>query len=95
MDAPVVNPSRELDRRLVPGVADPSRDEPRVLVEIPSGFDVTLAADPALALEWRLSTRRIFQSYFARGYRAVDFLLSRQGGRGQYVLAVKAAESSA
>jgi predicted GNAT superfamily acetyltransferase len=87
MDAPVVNPSRELEQRLVPGDADLSRDEPRVLVEIPTGFDATLAANPALALEWRLSTRRIFQTYFARGYRAVDFLLARDAGRGQYLLA--------
>jgi predicted GNAT superfamily acetyltransferase len=87
--APVVNPSRELDRRLAPVDADTSRDDPRVLIEIPTGFDAMLASDPALALEWRLTTRRIFQHYFARGYRAVDFLLSRAAGRGQYLLALK------
>jgi predicted GNAT superfamily acetyltransferase len=85
--APVVNRSRELGQRLVPGDAELSHDETRVLVEIPTGFDATLAADPALALEWRLSTRRIFQHYFAHGYRAVDFLLARDAGRGQYLLA--------
>jgi predicted GNAT superfamily acetyltransferase len=88
MAAPVVNPSRERGERLVPGDADLSHDAPRVLVEIPTGFDATLAADPGVALEWRLSTRRIFQHYFARGYRAVDFLLSREAGRGQYLLAL-------
>jgi predicted GNAT superfamily acetyltransferase len=87
MAAPLVNPSRELDQKVVPGRADLSHDEPRVLVEIPTGFDATLVADPVLAFEWRLSTRRIFQHYFGRGYRAVDFLLARQAGRGQYLLA--------
>jgi predicted GNAT superfamily acetyltransferase len=88
MSAPVVNPSRLLEQKLVPGVADLSCDEPRLLVEVPTGFDATLVNDPALALEWRLSTRRIFESYFARGYGAVDFLLSRSAGRGQYLLAL-------
>jgi predicted GNAT superfamily acetyltransferase len=88
MSAPVVNPSRLLEQKLVPGVADLSCDEPRLLVEVPTGFDATLVNDPALALEWRLSTRRIFESYFARGYSAVDFLLSRSAGRGQYLLAL-------
>jgi predicted GNAT superfamily acetyltransferase len=88
MAAPVVNPSGVLRQRLVPGVADLSCDEPRLLVEIPTDFDKTLVRDPALALEWRLSTRAIFEAYFARGYRAVDFLLSRSAGRGQYLLAL-------
>jgi len=85
--APVVNPAREVGGKLAPGDADLSNDGPRVLVEIPMGFDATLASDPALALEWRLTTRGIFQTYFARGYRAVDFLLGREAGRGQYLLA--------
>ena len=33
---------------------------------------------PDLALEWRLHTREIFETYFARGYRAVDFELQRR-----------------
>ena len=40
-----------------------------------------------LALEWRLRTREIFESYFARGFRAVDFELEREHGRGRYLLA--------
>ena len=43
--------------------------------------------DPSLAQAWRLATREAFTRYFARGYRAVDFIL-RQGERlqGDYVL---------
>jgi predicted GNAT superfamily acetyltransferase len=37
---------------------------------------------------WRLHTREIFQTYFERGYRVVDFFLSREAGRGHYLLAL-------
>ena len=48
------------------------------------------AQAPGLALEWRMATRRIFQAYFARHYRVVDFFLSKAAGRGQYLLSLKA-----
>jgi chorismate synthase len=73
--------------RLTPGHADLSLTERRVLVEIPGRYGDMLAADPALALEWRLATRRIFRHYFAQGYRAVDFFLAADRSRGQYLLA--------
>jgi predicted GNAT superfamily acetyltransferase len=47
------------------------------------------ASRPNLALAWRLTTRQIFEQYFARGYRAVDFFLANEVGRGQYLLALK------
>ena len=90
--APLVNPSREGGRWLRPGGADLSLDAPRLLVEIPTAFTEMQAAEAALALEWRLATRAIFESCFARGYRAVDFFLSRASGRGQYLLAARASE---
>jgi predicted GNAT superfamily acetyltransferase len=57
-----------------------------VLVEIPTGFGDMQRRDPDLALAWRMTTRRIFQSYLSRGYRVVDFFLSREAGKGQYLL---------
>jgi predicted GNAT superfamily acetyltransferase len=36
-----------------------------------------------------MTTRRIFETYFSRGYRAVDFFLSREARRGHYLLAQK------
>ncbi len=87
--APIVNPSRDGEPWLGPGVADLTLDAPRLLVEIPTGFTEMQVEDPALALEWRLATRAIFESCFARGYRAVDFFLSREARRGQYLLAPK------
>jgi predicted GNAT superfamily acetyltransferase len=85
--APVVNPSVDGGEWIGPGRADLSYDDRRVLVEIPVGFGDMQVRDPARALAWRLSTREIFQAYFARGYRAVDFFLSRQARRGHYLLA--------
>jgi len=85
--APLVNPSRQAGRWLAPGPADLSFAARRLLVEIPVGVAELQLEDPALALEWRLATRAIFQHYFARHYRVVDFFLSRQSGRGHYLLA--------
>jgi predicted GNAT superfamily acetyltransferase len=84
--APIVNASRTGGRWLRPGDADLAIEARRVLVEIPVGFSAMMEAEPALALEWRLATRAIFTSYFGRGYRAVDFFLSRN--TGHYLLAL-------
>jgi predicted GNAT superfamily acetyltransferase len=85
--APLVNSAVSSGGRLVPGDADLSRTDRRVLVEIPGHYSAMLTSDPQLALQWRLATRRIFQSYFARGYRVVDFFLAADRSRGQYLLA--------
>lgn len=84
--ATVVNPAREASGRLRPVEGDLSVSDRRVLVEIPTGFGDMQQEDPALALEWRLTTRRIFQTYLGRGYRVVDFFLSRANSRGQYLV---------
>jgi len=68
------------------GDVDLSAGERRVLVEIPTGFSDMLVKEPELALDWRMATRRIFTTYFARGYRAVEFLLDRAERKGAYLL---------
>lgn len=85
--AVLVNPSRRAGEWLDPGPSALDVDAARLLVEIPTGFTDMQARQPDLALDWRLATRRILQTYFARGYRAVDFILAREAGRGQYLLA--------
>lgn len=87
--AVVVNPSRERGEWLDPGASILDLSDRRVLVEIPMGFGEMQAKCPELALDWRLATREIFQSYFGRGYKAVDFFLSREARRGQYLLVEK------
>ena len=51
-----------------------ARDERRLVLEIPMGFTDMQREAPELALEWRLQTREIFETYFARGYRVGGFL---------------------
>jgi predicted GNAT superfamily acetyltransferase len=85
----IVNPSMAGRRWNRPSGANLSLNGPRLLVEIPVGFTEMQQEDAPLALEWRLATRAIFEHYFAHGYRAVDFFLSRPAGRGQYLLARK------
>jgi chorismate synthase len=62
-------------------------DSRQLIVEIPMGFTEMLAAAPYVALAWRMETRRIFTTYFSRGFRAVDFFLDRAARRGSYLLA--------
>ena len=76
--APVVNGGGRIDLAV---------DERRVWVEIPIGFTEMQQQTPERALEWRMQTRAIFQSYFGRGYRAVDFELLTERGKGRYLLA--------
>jgi predicted GNAT superfamily acetyltransferase len=45
-----------------------------------------LAQAPELALEWRMATREVFSTYFARGYHAVEFFLDRAARRGSYLI---------
>jgi predicted GNAT superfamily acetyltransferase len=91
-DALVVNSSSEAAvsrsgpwQRSRKGVLD--LEARRVWVEIPWGFTEMQREAPDLALEWRHHTREVFEAYFARGYRAVDFELERERGRGRYLLA--------
>jgi predicted GNAT superfamily acetyltransferase len=65
---------------------DLSLDVRRLTVQIPVGFTDMLSRNPELALAWRLRTREIFTTYFARGYQAVDFRLDRAARAGAYLL---------
>jgi len=87
--APVVNPSLVRDQWIIPGPARLESTDRRLLVEIPANYDAIQRTDDALALEWRLASRAIFQAYLSRGYRVVDFFLSKAQQRGQYLLALK------
>jgi len=89
-DAPLVNPSRPAAPWLAPGPADLTLTAPRLLVEIPVGYSDMQLGHPSLALDWRMAARRIFQHYLSHGYRVVDFFLSRESGRGHYLLAPQA-----
>jgi predicted GNAT superfamily acetyltransferase len=85
--APTILSTRPAGEWRAPAGEPPlDRDDPRVVVEIPAGFGKMLGAAPDLAREWRAVTRRTFQTYFARGYRVVDFMSDRATGRAGYLL---------
>jgi predicted GNAT superfamily acetyltransferase len=63
-----------------------AHDARRVIVQIPMGFTEMLPAAPDLARRWRMATREIFTTYFARGYKAVEFFLDRDARTGAYLL---------
>ena len=87
-DAVLVNASVADPDRLTPCPRpDLAVDARRILVEIPTGYDQMLLQAPSLALDWRMHTREVFESYFRLGHRAVDFFLSLTAGRGHYLLA--------
>jgi predicted GNAT superfamily acetyltransferase len=87
-EAPAVNSLEASDAKWPRCVAARlDLDVRRVAVQIPMGFTEMLVGAPALALEWRMATREIFTTYFARGYKAVDFTLDRAAATGTYLLA--------
>jgi len=81
--------SRPAGEWLAPAAVDLSLDAKRISVEIPTGFTNMLSRAPDLALEWRMATRDLFTTYFARGYRAVEFFLDRPSRTGTYLLTRK------
>lgn len=60
-------------------------DAPRVQVAIPPDYTRMLALAPDVALRWRLTTRRIFQSLLGQGRRISDFVRDADGG-GRYLV---------
>ena len=71
------------------GEPDLSRDEARLRVEIPADFARMLGEATELALAWRYAARRVFHTYFARGYRVVDVDADRGAPRPSYLLALR------
>jgi predicted GNAT superfamily acetyltransferase len=69
---------------------DLNLDARRFWLEIPTGFTDMQQQVPDVAMAWRMQTRDVFETYFARGYKVVDFVLNREGGFGRYLLAREA-----
>ena len=81
----LVNPVTEADGWMVCDWAvEPLSGPSRLGVAVPDRFTEMLASAPDIALEWRLTTRRLFQGLLARHYRVVDFVRATTGG-GAYV----------
>jgi len=67
---------------------DCQSDGEAVCVEVPVDIQAIRQADMALAIDWRKKTREIFETYFRRGYVAVDFAREEHEGaqRNLYTL---------
>lgn len=87
MDAPVVNTTSSDGEWRRNTHIDLGIDERRAWIEIPTGFTEMQRSSPDTALQWRLDVRKMFETYLAKGYRAVDFVLQREAGFGRYLLA--------
>ena len=58
----------------VTGIDEKWLDHDVVSVAIPSAFQQMKEASPSLALDWRMRTRRVFQTCFATGFEVTDFM---------------------
>jgi predicted GNAT superfamily acetyltransferase len=88
-EAPVVNTTRMDGQWREVTAINLALTDRRVWIEIPTGFTEMQQHAAERALRWRLDLRQMFESYFAKGYRAVDFVLQRERGFGRYLLAVE------
>jgi predicted GNAT superfamily acetyltransferase len=88
-EAPVVNLTALDGEWREVKIIDLTLHDRRLWIEIPTGFTQMQQQAPERALQWRLHVRQMFQAYFAKGYRAVDFVLHRDAGFGRYLLAKK------
>lgn len=87
VDAPQAITTRATGASLEPADVDTNLDARRILVRIPPQFGEIQRQARQLALEWRQASRAVFTTYFARGYRVVDYLRDREDGSGCYLLA--------
>jgi predicted GNAT superfamily acetyltransferase len=92
VDSPIVNACSggTGDRHIT--AIDLTLDAPIVRVEIPNDLQAIKQANMALAQDWRLKTRDLFEAYFSRGYEAIDFVRAGEvwgparAGHNWYVL---------
>ena len=62
-----------------------------ILIEIPENIQKIKATNMKLARDWRLKTRELFETYFRKGYVAIDFLSEKidDQRRNFYILSKK------
>jgi len=81
-DAPIANPT---DGSGTPATIElPDADAVRIL--IPPDIHAVLASTPAVAHQWRATTRRAFEWYLGRGYRVAGFDRGDSSGFPAYII---------
>jgi predicted GNAT superfamily acetyltransferase len=93
---PVNRTDRTAEGLRAPGAPVLDAAAPALKVEVPADYQAIKAADPELAMRWRLSTRRLFETYFGAGYAAVGFRTWHVGDErhSAYVLARSGPETN-
>lgn len=69
-----------------PATIDWPGDHPVVRVEIPTDIQALKLVLPDVARRWRVTTRRVFRSYLALGYRVAGFYTDAESQRCFYYL---------
>jgi predicted GNAT superfamily acetyltransferase len=74
VDSPIANVCVGVtgDRRIT--AIDLNLDAPIIRIEIPNDLQAIKKTNMALAQDWRMKTRELFEAYFARSYEAIDFV---------------------
>jgi predicted GNAT superfamily acetyltransferase len=87
-DSPIVNPCAGEGAVRQIAAVNLDADGPALRVEIPADIQAVKKTDMARAMDWRLKTRQIFETYFGRGYRVVDLVRAGEDRdrRNYYVL---------
>ena len=88
LDAPRINEVSWEEDRPVSSPPLLELDEATLLFEVPAAWNELCRADPTAARTWHGLAREVFETYFARRYRAVDLLTVKEKGRPRprYVL---------
>ena len=73
LGAPVNPPLWNEQGLPVCGAPDLTRQDPLLLVGVPADWQTLRKADSALAWEWRLRTREIFEHYLGQGYAVTGY----------------------
>jgi predicted GNAT superfamily acetyltransferase len=73
-DLPLVNPWRPSGQLPLAGEPDLAFLAPAVRLAIPADIQQLRSRSPAVALEWRRTTRAAFEAYLGRGYAATDLV---------------------
>jgi predicted GNAT superfamily acetyltransferase len=85
--SPSIDPTTKMKVKPRRGIKPVSVEEAILMVEIPADILAIKSVNPALALEWRLHIRSIFEDLFSQGYLVTDFVYRPgQPDRSFYVL---------
>jgi predicted GNAT superfamily acetyltransferase len=66
------------DNKLIPKEVNLELNSDIIAVEIPSNFNELIRNDKEVLIAWRGTTRTVFENYFDKGYKAVDFVIDKE-----------------